>query len=892
MKTVRLILMLFILPVCALAQGAQYTGIAQTARNMIGMGNVYVPIPGASVNVCTGVYTGTACPSGGNVTVYSNQALTTSLTQPLTADNYGNFTFWAAPGAYYFTVTGQGAASSSYQLTLPFGISGTYNATAKSIEQVRYADQFQWSAQSPASSLSAGVLQTVATTWDAIPKGLTSGGVSIVSITNGSPTLTWSSGDKFNPNWTNKPIYLDASSLTIASCASATSCTLTANATYTSSNSWAVIGAPSWVYISGGTGTAEATAVLGTGAECPGGTAASICVDPTNAHSGAYTVADATAGVQEALNDLGGAGVVYVPKGTYSIYHFPVIYKSSVSLDGAGQFATTLQDYQTGNPANPGLLVLNANLVGVRHLQIAGGGSTTGNLLSAIASQFGASNLYIEDVLTDGAAGNGINGAGASMTAAGVYIAGYQLVHMHASSSTYNHGNGVVIDNSQLDRPSQTTMLDAASVYQMNNWSNNDDDGLLQLGLSQGGDFFAANHFFVNGHLGAETACWDGAVWGANYFEANAYGQFLSSCVPGNSGLSFTGNIVSTHGNPANGYAVKITSTSNADTGVSVTNNDLIVNSNISGFTAMIDVDGQGTTVEGNALQQGLNPTGSITNGILLESGSTAAHVRGNSLGSGLSLTNGINDAANSFTTVVPADYSQSGPFWRLGVSMLGEDNGLGPVVTSATHSSAFVGSDLGWSTQIGDAKLIVGDGTPNNRSLVGVGQDSTHGGYITWVAKSTASTATLDIDTYLGNNAINLSTLGEAVNVGGPMAINQGGSIAAGKTLSGGTVNATTLQQGGVNAALVSQLPLSGSVAGSTTSLAANTCGDVVTQAVTGATTTMTPVVTVSGALPTSGLVIEAAVTSANTVSIEYCNVTTGSVVPAAATLEIRVIQ
>ncbi|MDE2107436.1 MAG: right-handed parallel beta-helix repeat-containing protein, partial [Patescibacteria group bacterium] len=69
-------------------------------------------------------------------------------------------TFWAAPGAYYFTVTGQGAASSSYQLTLPFGISGTYNAVAKSIEQVRYADQY---GASPSNS--AAVNTTALQAW-------------------------------------------------------------------------------------------------------------------------------------------------------------------------------------------------------------------------------------------------------------------------------------------------------------------------------------------------------------------------------------------------------------------------------------------------------------------------------------------------------------------------------------------------------------------------------------------------------------------------------------------------------------------------------------------------------------------------------------------------------
>lgn len=91
---------------------------------------------------------------------------------------------------------------------------------------------------------------------------------------------------------------------------------------------------------------------------------------------------------------------------------------------------------------------------------------------------------------------------------------------------------------------------------------------------------------------------------------------------------------------------------------------------------------------------------------------------------------------------------------------------------------------------------------------------------------------------------------------------------------------------------ALVSQLPLSGSVAASTSSLAASSCGDSVAATITGATTGMLAAASGAGALPSPGLTLQAAVTAANTVTVEYCNLTTAAIVPAALTINVRVVQ
>jgi hypothetical protein len=74
-----------------------------------------------------------------------------------------------------------------------------------------------------------------------------------------------------------------------------------------------------YVYISGGTGTAEATAV--TGGTCTSGLAAggTIIFTPANNHSGAFTIGTATAGGQEAAY-ANPAGAITYPAGTNAIF--------------------------------------------------------------------------------------------------------------------------------------------------------------------------------------------------------------------------------------------------------------------------------------------------------------------------------------------------------------------------------------------------------------------------------------------------------------------------------------------------------------------------------------------------------------------------------------------
>jgi len=121
------------------AQGMLYAGIAQTVATVpgapSGMGMVFVPIPNATITVCGGIYSGAACLTQ-TALVYQDQGLTIQITPYVGGDQYGNFLFWAAPGAYYYTVVGTVGGSTvqgTYQIQLPnapvtlptFAVNGT-----------------------------------------------------------------------------------------------------------------------------------------------------------------------------------------------------------------------------------------------------------------------------------------------------------------------------------------------------------------------------------------------------------------------------------------------------------------------------------------------------------------------------------------------------------------------------------------------------------------------------------------------------------------------------------------------------------------------------------------------------------------------------------------------
>ena len=112
-----------------------------------------------------------------------------------------------------------------------------------------------------------------------------------------------------------------------------------------------------YVYISGGTGADEA--VLITGGTCTsGGASGTIDFAAANAHSGAWQIGSATAGIQEAIFSLPDTGgTIFIPAGIHNIFQTISIgdgtsttssTKNSVQLFGTGSGATDVETLTTG----------------------------------------------------------------------------------------------------------------------------------------------------------------------------------------------------------------------------------------------------------------------------------------------------------------------------------------------------------------------------------------------------------------------------------------------------------------------------------------------------------------------------------------------------------------
>jgi parallel beta-helix repeat protein len=119
-----------------------------------------------------------------------------------------------------------------------------------------------------------------------------------------------------------------------------------------------------YLYVSGGTGTAEACLITG-GSGTSGQGAGQIIINCANAHSGGWTIQTATCGIQEALQTVatGGGGQVAAPVGVCLLYAGVRVFSNS-TLMGAGRGGTILRIAPNAlvagnvwllNPAHPGI---------------------------------------------------------------------------------------------------------------------------------------------------------------------------------------------------------------------------------------------------------------------------------------------------------------------------------------------------------------------------------------------------------------------------------------------------------------------------------------------------------------------------------------------------------
>lgn len=120
-----------------------------------------------------------------------------------------------------------------------------------------------------------------------------------------------------------------------------------------------------WLYVSGGTGTAEAVKITG-GSAVAGAPSGQLIIQCANNHSGAWTISSASDGIMEAIIAGGSQGVVNLPLGVSNLYATLVV-PTTVSL--RGQSTTT----DLGVSKNTGLVCAAGVSPGIA---VADGGGT------------------------------------------------------------------------------------------------------------------------------------------------------------------------------------------------------------------------------------------------------------------------------------------------------------------------------------------------------------------------------------------------------------------------------------------------------------------------------------------------------------------------------------
>jgi hypothetical protein len=99
-----------------------------------------------------------------------------------------------------------------------------------------------------------------------------------------------------------------------------------------------------YLYISGGSGTAEA--VLLAGGSCTSGAATgSVIFTPANSHSGAWTIKSASSGIKECFVLAGNGGSCYTPSGTSNFYAPLYLDWNQFSWRGSGNSSIIQQQF-------------------------------------------------------------------------------------------------------------------------------------------------------------------------------------------------------------------------------------------------------------------------------------------------------------------------------------------------------------------------------------------------------------------------------------------------------------------------------------------------------------------------------------------------------------------
>ncbi len=214
-----------------------------------------------------------------------------------------------------------------------------------------------------------------------------------------------------------------------------------ATITFTTANPcpWGMNGSDTnhYIYISGGTGTAEARLITG-GTAVAGGTSGTITFTPLNNHTGAYTVTSASSGLAEQITQYPTL-LSQLPTGTINLYATVTPPNTWPGMVGQGFFNSILGANFTGAT----VIAASSTYMTFKDFLILplAGNMTTGSLINCSATALVQMHrVYLGGQGGTAAAYGGLTMAGGNLIASGCYIvAEFRCIALTDTSFEISH---------------------------------------------------------------------------------------------------------------------------------------------------------------------------------------------------------------------------------------------------------------------------------------------------------------------------------------------------------------------------------------------------------------------------------------------------------------------
>ena len=488
-----------------------------------------------------------------------------------------------------------------------------------------------------------------------------------------------------------------------------------------------------YLYISGGSGTAEAALIVG-GTCTSGATSGVLFVTCTNTHSGAWTVQSATAGIQEAIQ--AGRGGVLVPNGLNTIYA-PIFANPGASFNthikGLGKQISILV---RANGYQGDIIQFNESLgagsgLTISDLCIENGGvdifnNTAGSAINIISH--GQEMINILGVkVSNGWVGINLGSGGGC---GNVVIENYEYTQSSAYATLYSSSAGILVGSSS-GAGSDIRVTDAiirtgsiASTYP------------LISGIKiQNCDGFHLSNSYIKAQIGVYFLSTAGSI--TNVFCSNNHIDDVST-----NGILVSGtNTISSvifNGGSINGYATRTPKVSGIDfdSTTSALGEFLINNLIINGFTYYGIKDASPATdcriciTNCDIIGNGESQTGY---GVFLGSGVKGLTITGNTM---------RDSAGSTFTQSYGIGFQGGGTNILIeGNNLLGNDtNGI--IVGTGTYSNVTVRNNLGYNP-VGVSAITPGTSTYTYTAGVSPETVYIYGGTVSAVAVGSTVIAT-----------------------------------------------------------------------------------------------------------------------------------------------------